>query len=256
MKTINKIKPRISIIIPTFNEENNIEETLIAAKNQQCDFPYEIIVVDGKSSDNTTTIAEKYAIIYISPKKGKAFQLNYAATKSKGEILLFLDADTLIDPLFLKKIFLFFQKDENLFACSARINYFNGKALIFRLGSIPLIITSYFFQNVFMHMYYFFKSFFGYPELSGCNMIVRREIYLKAGGFKQPPNSLGIDKVFSDSIIYLTRKLKRGKIKTLNFVSVLTSGRHLSTKRNFKRINQYFTQKDVYYELAKKKSVQ
>ncbi|MHA1885038.1 MAG: hypothetical protein ACW96S_08305, partial [Promethearchaeota archaeon] len=71
------------------------------------------------------------------------------------------------------------------------------------------------------------------------------------GGFKQPPNSLGIDKVFSDAVIYLTRKLKRGRIKTLNFMSVLTSGRHLSARRSIKRIAQYHTQKDIYYKLAK-----
>ena len=85
-----------------------------------------------------------------------------------------------------------------------------------------------------------------------CNIIVRREIFFKAGGFKQPPNSLGIDKVFSDSIIYLIRKLKKGKLKTLNFISVLTSGRHLTVRRSLKRINQYVTKKEIYYELAKK----
>jgi len=83
-------------------------------------------------------------------------------------------------------------------------------------------------------------------------MIVRREIFFKAGGFKQPPHSLGIDKVFSDSIIYVTRILKKGKVKSLNFVSVLTSGRNLTVKRSLKRINLYFSEKDVYYELAKK----
>ena len=103
-----------------------------------------------------------------------------------------------------------------------------------------------------MHMYYFFKTLFGYPELAGCNIIVRKEIFLSAGGFKEPPNSLGMDKIFSDSLIYLSRKNKKGKIKTLNFVSVLTSGRHLTVERSLKRISQYHTKKEIYYELAKK----
>ena len=253
MKTnIQQGKPKISVIIPTYNEENNIKETLIAVKNQNCNIPYEIIVVDGQSTDKTVHIAENFATVYISPQKGKAFQLNYAVTKTSGDILLFLDADTLIDPLFLRKINRIFEKDNNMFACSARIKYYDGKAISIRIGSLKFTITSYFFHNFNIHLWYFFKNLYGYPELSGTNMIVRRDIFFKAGGFKQPPNSLGIDKVFSDSVIYLIRKLKKGKIKTLNFLSVLTSGRHLTVKRSLKRINQYFSQKDIYYELAKK----
>ena len=57
--------------------------------------------------------------------------------------------------------------------------------------------------------------------------------------------------VFSDSLIYLTRKMKKGKIRTLNFVSVLTSGRFLNTRRSLGRITQYHSKKDVFYNLAK-----
>ena len=103
-----------------------------------------------------------------------------------------------------------------------------------------------------MHIWYFFKTLLGFPELMGCNIIVRRDIFIKAGGFKQLPQNLnGIDKVFSDSLIYLTRKMKKGKIKTFNFISVFTSGRRLSIHRGLERIKQYRLKKDVYYDLAK-----
>ena len=205
MKTLNqKKKPKISIIVPTYNEEINIKETLIAIKKQRCDIPYEIVVADGQSTDKTVSIAENYAKVFISPQKGKAFQLNYVAPKTSGDLLLFLDADTLIEPFFLQKIYKIFEKDKNLFACSARVKYYDGKCLSFKLGSLTFTITKYFFLNVNAHSYYLFKTLFGYPELSGTNIIVRRDIFFKAGGFKQPPNSLGIDKVFSDSLIYLT----------------------------------------------------
>ncbi len=252
MNTFNqKKKPRISIIVPTYNEENHLKETLIAIKKQRCDISYEILVADGKSTDKTVSIAENYAKVFISPEKGKAFQLNYVAPKTSGDLLIFLDADTLIEPFFLQKIYKIFKKDKNLFACSARVKYYDGKCLTFNLGSLTFTITSYFFLNINAHLYYFFKTLFGYPELSGTNIIVRRDIFFKAGGFKQPPESLGIDKVFSDSLLYLKRKLKRGKIKTLNFISVFTSGRHLTMRRSFKRISQYHSKKEIYYELAK-----
>jgi len=245
-------KPKISVIIPTYNEENNIKHTLLAIKKQKCDISYEIVVVDGQSSDNTVAIAKNFATVYISPEKGKALQLNYVVSKTTGDLLVFLDADTLIDTLFLQKIYRIFKKHENLFACSARVKYYDGKAISFKLGSKNFIITHYFFLNFNMHIYYFFKTLLGYPELIGCNIIVRRDIFLKVGGFKQlPQNLIGIDKVFSDSLIYLTRKMKKGKIRTLNFISVLTSGRFLNTRRSLGRITQYRSKKDVFYNLAK-----
>ena len=244
--------PNITVIIPTYNEEKSIKSTLIAVKRQKCDFAYEIIVVDGQSTDNTVSIAKNFANVYISPIRGKAFQLNYAISKTSGELLILLDADTIINPYFFQKIYKIFKTHKNLYACSARVNYHNGKAISFKLASQRFIFTQYFLLNIGMHLYYFLKSLLGYPELAGCNMIVRREVFLKSGGFKSPPNSLGIDKVFSDSLIYLTRKMKMGKVRTLNFVSVMTSGRYLTIKRSYKRISQYHSKKDIYYTLAKK----
>ncbi|MFX1375919.1 MAG: glycosyltransferase family 2 protein [Promethearchaeota archaeon] len=245
-------KPKISVIISSYNEENSIKKTLVAVKNQKCDIPYEVIVADGQSSDNTVSIAKKYAKVYISPEKGKSLQLNYVVPKSIGELLVFLDADTLINPLFIQRIYKIFERNKNLIACSARVKYYNGKAISFKLGSRKFIITSYFFLNFSMHMWYFFKTLFGYPELMGCNIIVRRNIFFKAGGFKQlPSNLIGMDKVFSDSLIYLSRIMKTGKIKTLNFISVLTSGRSLSSRRSLERIAQYRSEKEFFYNLAK-----
>jgi glycosyltransferase involved in cell wall biosynthesis len=245
-------KQKISVIIPTYNEEHNIKRTLLAVKSQICNIPYEIIVADGQSFDNTVSIAEKYAKIYISPEKGKANQLNYVVPKSSGNLLVFIDADTLIDEYFLQKIFNIFEKHKKLLACSARVKYYDGRALSFKLGSQNFTITNYFFLNFNMHIWYFFKSLLGFPELIGCNIIVRKEIFFKVGGFKQLPEGLiGIDKVFSDSLIYLTRKIGKGKIKTLNFVSVLTSGRSLNIRRSLGRITQYRSKKDIFYNLAK-----
>ncbi|MFX0075039.1 MAG: glycosyltransferase family 2 protein [Candidatus Hermodarchaeota archaeon] len=245
-------QPHISVIIPTYNEEISIESTLLSIKRQECDLSYEVIVVDGMSTDNTVAIAKKYAPVYISPQQGKANQLNYGSTKTSGELIIFLDADTILCPDFFERMYYIFKTRKNLFACSARVNYYNGKAIIFRIASKRFIITPYIILNFNMHLFYILKSLLGYPELAGCNMVVRRDIFLETGGFKTPPNSLGIDKVFSDSLIYLIRKLKTGKVRTLNFISVLTSARHLTMKRSYKRINLYLTKKNIYYDLAKK----
>ena len=176
--------PTISVIIPTYNEENSIKSTLISVLRQQCDFIYEVVVVDGQSTDNTVTMAKDFAEVYISPKKGKANQLNYGSSKTSGELIIFLDADTILCPDFLQRIYKIFKNRKNLYACSARVNYHNGNAISFRLASKRFTITQYFILNFNMHLFYLLKSLVGYPELAGCNMIVRRKIFLKTGGFQ------------------------------------------------------------------------
>lgn len=84
---------KISVIIPTLNEASHIEKTLLSVMKQEGD--YELYVVDGGSTDNTVTIAKKYACV-ISSKRGRAIQMNAGAKLCKGDILLFLHADTFL----------------------------------------------------------------------------------------------------------------------------------------------------------------
>ena len=96
----------ISVVIPSFNEEERIEKCLTSLTKQN--FPrdeYEIIVVDGGSKDRTREIAEKYAdIVFIqtSPKVGGA--RNDGALRARGEIIATTDADTILPPDWLRRI--------------------------------------------------------------------------------------------------------------------------------------------------------
>ena len=81
----------ISIIIPALNEENFIEETIRSAASQE--ERHEIIVVDGGSSDWTRAVAERHAKVIQSP-PGRARQMNAGAHEARGDVLLFLHADT------------------------------------------------------------------------------------------------------------------------------------------------------------------
>jgi len=84
----------ISIIIPSLNEEKYIEETLKSMKNQDFEGEYEIILVDGGSKDKTIKIAKKYTNNIIKIGRGISKARNRGAKESKGNILIFVDADT------------------------------------------------------------------------------------------------------------------------------------------------------------------
>ena len=96
---IHYSRPKISMILPVLNEAEAIEPNLrdirasISPENQEnCNL--EIIVVDGGSQDNTVAIAESMEIQVISADPGRASQMNAGARIARGEILLFLHADT------------------------------------------------------------------------------------------------------------------------------------------------------------------
>ncbi|SHE94351.1 Glycosyltransferase, catalytic subunit of cellulose synthase and poly-beta-1,6-N-acetylglucosamine synthase [Marinitoga hydrogenitolerans DSM 16785] len=109
---------KISIIIPTYNEEKVIEKSIeCIQKNTYKNF--EIIVIDDNSSDSTFKILndleKKYDNIKILLKKGykgKSQSINEAFKYVTGDVVLFLDADTLIDEYFLEEHIKYFYNDK------------------------------------------------------------------------------------------------------------------------------------------------
>ncbi|MEP1059493.1 TIGR04283 family arsenosugar biosynthesis glycosyltransferase [Stenomitos frigidus] len=81
----------ISIIIPTLNEAENLVQTL---KTVQDNNSMEVIVVDGGSWDDTVRIAKSLNVRVISSTAKRSDQMNLGAALAKGDILLFLHADT------------------------------------------------------------------------------------------------------------------------------------------------------------------
>ncbi len=97
----------ISVIMPTYNEEKALPNTLRALFTQQGDF--EVIVVDGCSTDGTMNVLKEFGFIpdashrtfhvsrftFHTP-KGRASQMNIGAKQAQGDWLLFLHADTVL----------------------------------------------------------------------------------------------------------------------------------------------------------------
>lgn len=86
-------KSLVSVVIPTYNEEDVIGRLLESIKRQTFR-DVQVIVVDDGSQDKTVEIANKYTSgVYKRKHAERSVQRNFGAKKSKGEYLLFLDAD-------------------------------------------------------------------------------------------------------------------------------------------------------------------
>jgi rSAM/selenodomain-associated transferase 2/rSAM/selenodomain-associated transferase 1 len=94
-------QPRLSVIIPTLNEAGEIEKSLgrLTASDS-----VEIVVVDGGSSDGTAEKARDLGARVLSAAPSKAGQMNAGAAEARGEVLLFLHADTCLPKQFEQKV--------------------------------------------------------------------------------------------------------------------------------------------------------
>ena len=93
--------PRVSIIIPTLNEAGEIEKSLGRLPESDT---VEIVVVDGGSSDGTAILARKFGARVLSTAPSKARQMNTGAADARGEVLVFLHADTCLPEHFEKEV--------------------------------------------------------------------------------------------------------------------------------------------------------
>lgn len=160
--------PKISVVIPAYNEQNNIHEVLDSLKIQ--DYPnrkFEIIVADNGSTDNTVVIAKRYGakIVHVL-QKGAAYTRQAGFEKATGEIITTTDADTTLPKNWLLTIAFEFAKRPKAVMISGMYDFYDGNLL--------LRFATWVFN------YRLFAIFGWY---SGANMGVRREAFIKVGGF-------------------------------------------------------------------------
>lgn len=105
----------LSIIIPTFQAATSLAATLTALQNVGADDHIEIIIADGGSTDPTIHIARAFGIKPLNAPKGRGNQLRAGADQSLGDWLLFLHADTVLEPEWWQAAEEFMQGENNRF---------------------------------------------------------------------------------------------------------------------------------------------
>lgn len=202
----------LTIIIPTLNEENYLPLLLKSIKRQSFK-DYEIIIADANSTDKTVEIAQDIGCQIVNgglPPKGK----NEGARVAKGEMLLFIDADSrILSDDFLEKILQEFKK-RNLDIASFLIYPDENKLDKF----------IYTFYNIWAKLN---QSFLPYAT----NVIlVKKEIHQKIGGFDKEIK-------LAEDHEYARRAGKIGKFGFIDIEPILTSSRRFEKEG---RVKTYF----------------
>lgn len=153
----------ISVVVPVYNEEKTLNEFISYIGKIISNRDVELIFVDGGSTDLTREVCEKSrAKLYDSPNKGRAAQMNFGASKAKGDILYFLHADSFPPKSFVDDIY------ENI-----KKGFHSGcYKLSFDSGELILKFYTWFTK--------FNVDVFRFGDQS---LYVRKEIFEKVGGF-------------------------------------------------------------------------
>lgn len=136
-----KVWPTISVLVPAYNEEKVISNTiegLIETKYPK----KEIIVIDDGSKDKTLQIALQYknrVKVLHKENGGKASALNYGLNYAKGEIIVVVDADTILGRHSLKEIVKGFSIDKNVAAVAGNIKVRNPVNWLTKCQSLEYI---------------------------------------------------------------------------------------------------------------------
>ena len=201
--------PRISIITPVLNEEDMIPPFLDHLALLQG--PFELIIVDGGSSDATRARIQQYAAPFPAPlhllsaPAGRSGQMNTGAAAAQGEILLFLHVDCRIPADSLQVITQVCTEQD---VCGGAFTHSFGEPGLFHavIGLLVNTCTKY------------SRTFFG-----DFGIFVQRDVFFQAGGFELIP--------FCEDLEFCRSVRRYGRMKQINRVI-------RSSPRRFQRIGR------------------
>ena len=206
---MKKTKFTVSVVIPAYNEEKYLAQTLESLVEQKTDYDFEVVVVDNNSHDQTAQVALSFKnrlnIRVISEKKqGRGPARKRGFDQALGEIIVSLDADTIVYPDWLKVL----------------VNNLKGETIA-TTTSCKIDDCSYFTRTIFNFfepkVMILLRLLFGHFWLAGFSFAMLRSDYVKSGGFDPTLQA-------QEDLDLSLRVAKLGKIKFIN-QPVIFSGR-------------------------------
>ncbi len=197
------MKPKVSIVIPAYNEEKYIGRTLFSLlkSEQKTDISYEVILVDNNSTDKTVEVAKKFQSgvdlrLIHERRQGRGVARARGFKEARGEIILSADADTIFYSGWIETLTKELKGGTVGVTTSCKIN-----------DASPLTNwTLNFFQPKLMVIY---RMFTGHFWLSGFSSGILKSVYEKSGGFDTSLQA-------QEDLDLSFRVAKLGKIKFIN----------------------------------------
>lgn len=176
--TENGVKGLVSVVVPVYNGEKQIQTTLESVFSQTYR-PIEVIVVDDGSVDSTRdVISQKFpkVIYFYKNNSGVSATRNFGIKQARGEYLAFLDADDLWDPEKISKQVNWMENNQDIGWCYCDCLYFRGSPdnVVYKLSSVSLPQSGDVYEALFIHNF-----------ISSPTLLFRRQVIMESGLFKE-----------------------------------------------------------------------
>ena len=259
MKRFYKFYPIISIIMPIYNSENFIKESLNSLINQTFE-NFEIICVNDGSTDNTLNILKEFEKnddrihIITQNNMGAGIARNVGMKKAKGDFLMFLDSDDIFKPKMLKKLFkTIILNNVDVVICNS-IN-FNSDNILFeknyRISNdfLNKSFSSFDIKEDFFNLFIwwpwdkiFKKKFIENLGIKFQNLKSTNDLFFIASSVIIAKNISFIDKVFINHRVGIKNSIENSRYKTWdNFYYALKGLKKFIKEKNlYKRFKQDF----------------
>ena len=182
-----KTFPKVSIIVPAYNEEKTIAKTVKSLLN--LNYPkdrFEVIVVDDGSKDNTFKVASSFKVknlrVFRKENGGKASALNFALDLCSGEFVGALDADSFVTKDALRKIVGYFENPQ-VMAVTPSLKVYQPISILQKIQKIEYIFGT-FLRKIF--------AFLGSIHVTPGPFTIYRKVFFDRYG-KYDPNNLTED---------------------------------------------------------------
>jgi glycosyltransferase involved in cell wall biosynthesis len=206
------MNPRVSVIIPAYNEEQYIAQTLETLVSQTTAVPFEVIVVDNASTDRTAAVAEGFRDrldirVIREPKKGRGAARAAGHDAARGELLFSCDADGLLPHNWITTMVDALDSHPEIIAVTGSPEV--RDLAPWRNGIFNVVMPLFIRLSVLWQ---------GNVGISGFSCAIRRDAYTKAGGFDPESDAC-------EDLELAMRLRPLGKILFLSSPRVVVSGR-------------------------------